>query len=511
MANKSKKEQFFDLIDNVILSMVDLYTIKGSGYVVVPENPTQIYSIDSTFFSGWLQWFFVDYGNKNNKRHVITSTLLKEILDYIKAKAAYLKQETDYNLRTARLNGTFYYDIGDGKTLLKIENGEVEIINPEKSPVLFLGNNNSYAAQVIPDLDNSSIKDINLLDKYLNIKTDRDRVILLAYIISLLDPSINKYCPYIYGVQGSAKSTTLKLIRSLIDPANTRKSDYSRDAKLELFKSSIEDIARIMASNYCCFFDNLSYMKKETSDNFASIITGADPSFRKYYTNMESIVIDKNPCFAFTGINIAVTNADLLQRSLLIEVERIPQNKYVKDSNFWNNFHSDKPKIFGAIVKIFAMASKKRFLSDKKLELPRMADHAELMAFIAQVMGYDNEVFISCINDNTNEQNENAVNFSVVGRTIKDFIKGLVMDWEGSATQLYDELVKSLPEHTKVGNKYSNFPDSVEKMGKQINLIIGNLNDLGYYLEKTRDMDGTKYILGAKTKIKDEEDYGLPI
>lgn len=49
----------------------------------------------------------------------------------------------------------------------------------------------------------------------------------------------------------------------------------------------------------------------------------------------------------FNGINLVATKADLLDRGLIIQLERIPEEKRRKIKDIWNDFNEIRPQLLG--------------------------------------------------------------------------------------------------------------------------------------------------------------------
>src|SRR5262249_39940134 len=89
---------------------------------------------------------------------------------------------------------------------------------------------------------------LNDLDRFLNIKSDRDRVLVKAWLVTGVLENIPRPGLSLYGAQGSAKTTTARLLRSLLDPSQVENLSFPRDPK---------EMAQILDHHAVPFFDNL--------------------------------------------------------------------------------------------------------------------------------------------------------------------------------------------------------------------------------------------------------------
>ena len=87
------------------------------------------------------------------------------------------------------------------------------------------------------------------------------------------------------------------------------------------------------------------------------------------------IVFEYKRCLGFSGINICLTEPDALDRSIMIELDRIPKEKRRLESGIISEFMQIRPKLLAYIFDVLAKALQIKptlRLSD----LPRMADSA---------------------------------------------------------------------------------------------------------------------------------------
>ena len=150
--------------------------------------------------------------------------------------------------------------------------------------------------------------------KLVNVKGEDNKLLLKCYIISLFYPDIPKPVLMLHGEQGSAKSTLQELIRTLVDPSSILTLTFPRD---------INELVQKLSHNYVAYFDNVSVIPDWISDQLCRAVTGSGFSKRELYTDDEDIIYNFKRCIGFNGINLGATKADLLDRGLIIELERI--------------------------------------------------------------------------------------------------------------------------------------------------------------------------------------------
>ena len=84
---------------------------------------------------------------------------------------------------------------------------------------------------------------------------------------------------------------------------------------------------RKLDHNYIAYFDNISKIPEWISDQFCRAVTGSGFSKRQLFTEMRIYVYSFKRALGFNGINLARTKADLLDRCLIIMLERLKRKE----------------------------------------------------------------------------------------------------------------------------------------------------------------------------------------
>ena len=109
----------------------------------------------------------------------------------------------------------------------------------------------------------------------------------------------------LHGEPNSAKTTLLELIKMLVDPSITRTLTTKKDNA---------ELSQLFSQNDIPYFDNLSRIEEWMSDAFCRAVTGDSISKRKLYTDSDSVFYTYMRPLVFSGVNLAATKADLLNR-----------------------------------------------------------------------------------------------------------------------------------------------------------------------------------------------------
>src|SRR5262249_41062061 len=124
-------------------------------------------------------------------------------------------------------------------------------------------------------------------------------------------------------------------------------------------------------------FDNVSGLSDWLSDAICRLATGGGQGKRRLYTDDDEILFSGRRPVALNGIEDVVSRPDLVDRSLLITLEPIPESRRREERDIEANFERAAPGILGALLDCLAEAL--RNLPRIKISNPpRMADFARL-------------------------------------------------------------------------------------------------------------------------------------
>src|SRR5207247_939244 len=147
------------------------------------------------------------------------------------------------------------------------------------------------------------------LRQFINVKDDDDWKLLVAFLTAALRPKGPYPVLVLHGEQGSAKSTTARVLRAMVDPNSSPLRSEPRDGR---------DLM-IAANNACLVcFDNLSRIPRWLSDCICRLATGGGFSTRALYTNEEEALFDAQRPVIITGIEELASRGDLLERSIIL-------------------------------------------------------------------------------------------------------------------------------------------------------------------------------------------------
>lgn len=407
---------------------------------------------------------------------------LKQAKNVLEMKAMFGGKQHKLNLRSAYHDGSIYYDLADSNwRAIKVSPSGCEIL--EQPPILFVRNKNTKE-QVEPIFHG----DLRLLINHVRIPNPDDQLLFLVYIVTSLIPMIPHPLLVFCGEKGAAKSTSMRMARSIIDPA-------FRD--ILIMPNSLQDLALVIDNNYMPCFDNMDGLSSDKSDLLCTASTGGGFSKRMLFTDDDETILSFKRCVSLNGINVVVTKPDLLDRSVIIELVRISERERKEEREVWEDFDKDKPYIIGGALKILSKAM--QIYPTIKLEkLGRMADFTRWGYAVAEALGSGGERFLEVYLKNQNKSNEEAISSHPVASAIVTLMKDKNV-WKGSVTELLTTL-EHIAEVEKINTNSKLWPNAAQSLSRRIREVESNLKQVGITFDIRPTCDA-KIITITKSEV----------
>ena len=305
-----------------------------------------------------------------------TIDTLLDYLPYALSNEDNLEQKTLWT-RVGMADDRFYYDFTNKDwDICEIDKNGWRVKKQDK-PIF--RRNNGQNSQCFPEDDNC----FNEIFDLVNIRQE-DQMLFAVTVISYFIPSIAHPVLMFTGVPGVSKTTTHSIVKSLIDPTVVMQQRLPKEE---------ENLLIQWRSQYVLFYDNVSTLSPQMSDAFCRGVTGAGASARKLYTDFDEIYYNLRRCFLINGIDQPGTKPDLLQRTVLIELEQIKDDKRKTEKEIMDKLELLKPRLLGSIFNAVARAMSIQ-PSIKLSTLPRLADFAIWGEAISQALGFKEKDFI---------------------------------------------------------------------------------------------------------------------
>lgn len=438
------------------------------------EGHKEHWPIKSKSFRRYLSQKFYDLEGKPP-----TSQAMLDALNVIEAQAQFEGPEENVYVRIAERGNAIYLDLcNDNWEVIKATKKGWNVI---KNPKIKFCRAKGSLSLPYPERGGS----IEELRKFVNVADEQSWQLLVAFILACLEPNGPYPVLLLYGAQGSAKSTTARIIKELIDPAETILRSTPKDER---------DLAIAAKNSWILGFDNVSNIPDWLSDAICRLSTGAGFTTRKLYSDSEEEIFNfKRPC-TLNGITEFGSRHDLIDRALILTLPEIPERKRKQEKQFWAKFEESKARILGAFLDAVVVGLQRR---DRiELEgLPRMADFAHWIVSCEPALPWAEGEFMANYVENRKEAIETAIANDPVCEAIKEFIR-IEKVWQGTATDLLEEL-EYIVGKSKVGErviKSRAWPQNSRALSARLKRSIDFLRAVGVDITHGR-ADGRKVIV----------------
>ncbi len=424
------------------------------------DDHMETWKTNSKNFKRWLSKLYYDTYGKT-----INQDALKNALHVVEGNACFDGNKYELANRVGWRGDELWYDMADPEwTAVKINKTGWDIM---KEPPILFRRFSHQQAQIKPIGGGDIRKVLNLV----NINNRDQEILFLVFLVSCFIPGFPHAILYIYGPQGSAKSTFSKIVKKLADPSLIETSSFPKN-KMEL--------TQVLSHHQVIFFDNVSGISEEVSDTLCMAVSGKGFSKRELYTDDEDIIYTFKRTLGINGINLMATKPDLLERSILLELQRVPKDKRRQEEDIVKEFEDSRSEILGAIFDVIVKALQIK-PTVKVARFPRMADFAGWGCAISEAMGYTQKEFMDAYNQNIESQTMEILYENTIASLIMELMQQNDR-WTGTATKLLEDLKFIASEDVKHG-----LPKAPNVLSRELNLIKPNLEEAGIKLHREED------------------------
>jgi hypothetical protein len=402
--------RLMSLVENVELFHTPDRTAYGT---ITVDGHHETWPLGSTFFEQWVTREFY-----KSEASTPNPTVFKGVLETIRAKAQFDGQERSVFTRVGALEGKIYVDLGDPAwRAVEVTNSGWSVVT---DPPVRFRRSNGMMALAMPEHGGH----ISNLRRFVNVKDD-DWVLFVSWLVAAFRPKGPYPILGLYGEHGSAKTTTERVARDLIDPFK---------APMRTKPQNERDLMISASNSHILTLDNLSYVDPWLSDALCRLSTGGGLATRALYKDDEEKIFDAQRPILLNGIGEVAVNGDLLDRMVILSLPEINENERKEEAVFWEDFQAVKPQILGALLSGVSAALKnvKVVKLDKK---PRMADFAIWASAAECGLGFAAKEFINAYNRNRREAGDVALEASPVATKVYEFMQDK-NEWEGTTGEL---------------------------------------------------------------------------
>ncbi len=463
--DKKRSTYAIQLVDLATKDGTDLWcTPAYEPYVTIPnDGHLENYPLRTKHIRSWLTGKFFAKTGKVPGVQAIEDSL--NVLEY---KAIYEGNGFETYVRAGPFEDRIYVDLGtkDWKSVEITADGWNVVA---KSPIKFT-RPNSLLPLPLPKVGG------NWEDFQKLINAADDNWIL---IVSWLTQAFWPRGPYAFlnitGEQGSGKSLTQRMCKSVVDPSLT---PLRRPPKSE------HDLMIGALSERILSFDNLSGMPANLSDAFCGLATGTSLATRLLYTDREeSFLTARRPC-VFNGIDVLTNRGDLLDRTLTVDLPRISKQDRKEEGAIMKEFDRVHPQILGLILDatVTGLRHENGVVQEK---LPRMADFYKWVIACEPALPWQQGKFIAAFERQSREAMGSIIESDRFASAVYQHALKLIpgKNFKCTASDLLLQLEETEACHMMGGN----WPANSSSLGKYLRRIAPALRAKGITIEMTRE------------------------
>ena len=337
----------------------------------------------------------------------IKAASFSEALDTLTALGVTCGEPQKVFLRAGHRAGSYYIDLCQPGNAQAIHLSATGWRVVEKPPIVFV---RGEAMQPLPQPVAGG--SLGMLWELMNVP-ENARLLVMAFIVDALRTDGPFAGLELLGEQGSGKSLTAKFIRRLIDP---------NACDLRGAPKSVEDIFVVAGHSHMVTFENISHLHGAMQDALCVLSTGGGIAKRALYTNDEESIISVQRPWIINGIAAAVTQQDLLDRTVTIDCPVIEARETATGLN--EAFERNHAALLGAILEVASNAL--AILPGIHLppkERPRLAEFALLGMAVARAMGHEPREFMGQFIASRRESIARVLDASPVASAVMEFVQ----------------------------------------------------------------------------------------
>jgi len=202
---------------------------------------------------------------------------IEEFQALVAAHAMMSKMVRESYVRIADADGTLFYDLSNPlHEVVEVAGGKWAVKPPSGNTPRFVKASNQRA-QINPRQTDKAL--VDLLRPFVTVKSEGDLSMIAAWLVGCFKPGGPYPVLIINGEQGSAKSTTTRLLRRLVDPHGLDMREPPNTAR---------DLVAMARNSFVLAFDNISHIPSWFSDRLCMVATGTGAlGGRALYTNTD--------------------------------------------------------------------------------------------------------------------------------------------------------------------------------------------------------------------------------
>jgi hypothetical protein len=411
---------------------------------------------------------------------------VRKARDVLAARAVYEGPAREVRVRVAGLDGALYVDLVDNEWNVGeiTSRGWSVVQNPPVRLCRFPG----MKPLPMPQRGGS----IDILRRYLNVSREEDFVLIVSWLVAALHHDGPYPTLVLLGEQGTAKSTTTKILRALVDPNTSPIRSIPREER---------DLQIAAKHAHILAYDNLSSLPEWLSNCLCRLSTGGGQAIRQNYTDEGEVLFEARRPVIVNGIEQVVTRADLGDRSIFIIFDPITSQRRVSERELLVKFEEDRATILGVLLDMMVQGLRAQH-EVKPRDLPRMADFAT-WAIACVSATWPVGTFEAAYRGNRTEMVDTVLNTDTVASAVLELAQtvrtmqtqfspdaGVV--WKGTASELLAQL-STIAEVKML--KDGNWPKTANALSGRLTRVLPFLRERGIDVRRTKEGHAHKRII----------------
>jgi hypothetical protein len=431
---------------------------------------------------GFRRWLMLSYCESVNSAP--NSDAIATAIGVLEAQAQFSAPEVDVRVRVAEKDGVSYIDLADPDwRAVEIDGDGWRVVsNP---PVYF---RRSAGMKPLPEpVAGGSLN--HALRPLVNVRSDKDFVLVIAWLLAALRPNGPYPVLGAVGEQGTAKSTFCNIMRALVDP---------NAVPLRALPRNEHDVYISARNSHVLAVDNASGLPDWLSDAYCRLSTGGGFSTRELYTDQDEALFGGKRPVILNGIDDITTKPDLADRSIVLMLAKIGEDQRREETKLWADFDQKRGRILGALLDMVACGI--RTLPAIKLDrMPRMADFAAWVVACESKL-WQPGTFLTAYIENIEDAVKVVLDADDVAAVLCRYMETNPR-FDGTATELLKALSDSIPETRRKGKGWPKRPNTLTRTLRR---LAPPLRKVGIDVAFDRDEHGERIVTVERSESKGE-------
>ena len=448
-----------DSQSQILASVADevelLHTPQGEGYARVGVG--QHYETWILRSKGFRQWLTRRFYQISGKPPGVQA--LQDAIALLEARARFEGAELPLSVRVAGVGDRIYIDLCNAEwQAVEISAEGWRVVSD--TPISFR-RTKGLLPLPLPELGGS----LASLRRYINIGSECNSILCTAWLVAACRPQGTYPILILQGEQGSAKSTTERILRRIVDPSTAPIRTPPRDER---------DLLIAASNSWVIAYDNLSGIPPWLSDSLCRLATGGGFSTRELYSDSEETFFDAMRPVMLNGIDQLAERADLADRALILNLPRIADTDRRDEEQLYNDFEGDLPCILGGLFSAIseALARVRQVKLPKK---PRMADFAIWASAAELALGFPDGAFMKTYTGNRAEAVHETLENDQVASAIFSWVETFDESetrWNGTCTDMKMHLERFVDDGVKKSRGWPQTPRALSSRLRRLSTFL---------------------------------------